>query len=133
MYANRHSLRLFGILGAVFFAAAPASAQCTEQWLQGDGLPGLDDTVLAAAVYDDGTGPASVVGPARGIQQGLRVRVWPRINQGVVQRREKLTFSLHAAGCQVRCDIYNLVQLVLPKQAGRSLRTPQRNRNVMYS
>ncbi len=41
MHAIRHSLRLFGMLGAVFFAAQPASAQCTEQWLPGEGLPGL--------------------------------------------------------------------------------------------
>ena len=62
MHANRHSLKLFGILGAVFFTAAPASAQCTDQWLPGEGLPGLDGDVYAAAVYDDGTGPTLYVG-----------------------------------------------------------------------
>ena len=62
MYANRYSLRLFGMLGAVFFAAAPASAQCTDQWLPGEDLPGLDDDVLAAVVHDDGSGPALYVG-----------------------------------------------------------------------
>ncbi len=41
MHANRHSLRVCGMLGAVFFAAVPASAQCTEEWLPGAGLPGL--------------------------------------------------------------------------------------------
>ncbi len=62
MHAIRHSLRLFGILGAVFFVAAPASAQCTDQWLPGEGLPGLNGIVYATAVYDDGTGPALYVG-----------------------------------------------------------------------
>ena len=61
MHAKRHSLRLFGMLGAVFVAVAPASAQCTDQWLPGEGLPGLDYTVFAAAVYDDGSGPALYV------------------------------------------------------------------------
>ena len=58
MHAIHHSLKLFGMLGAVFFAAAPASAQCTYEWLPGNTLPGLDGTVSASAVYDDGSGPA---------------------------------------------------------------------------
>ena len=62
MHANRYSLKLFGILGAVFFAAAPASAQCIDQWLPGEGLPGLNGDVGAVAVYDDGTSPALYVG-----------------------------------------------------------------------
>ncbi len=62
MHANRHSLAVLGMLGAVFFAAAPASAQCTDQWLPGEGLPGLNGDVYATAVYDDGTGPALYVG-----------------------------------------------------------------------
>lgn len=35
MHANLHFLKLFGMLGAIFFAAQPASAQCTDQWLPG--------------------------------------------------------------------------------------------------
>ena len=62
MHAIRHSLKLFGILGAVFLTATPASAQCTDQWLPGDGVPGLGGYGYAAAVYDDGTGPALYVG-----------------------------------------------------------------------
>ncbi len=62
MHANRHSLALLGMLGAVLFTAGPASAQCTDQWLPGDGLPGLNGDVGAVAVYDDGTGPALYVG-----------------------------------------------------------------------
>ena len=62
MRAIHHSLRLSGLLGAVLFAAAPASAQCTDQWLPGEGLPGLNGTVYATAVYDDGAGPALFVG-----------------------------------------------------------------------
>ena len=42
----------------VFFAAAPASAQCTYHWLLGEGLPGLSGRARAAVVYDDGTDPA---------------------------------------------------------------------------
>ena len=42
-------------------AAAPAQ-QC--DWLPGEGMPGLDDYVTAATVYDDGTGPALYVGGA---------------------------------------------------------------------
>ncbi len=62
MHTNRHSLKLFGILGAVFFAAAPVSAQCIDQWLPGEGLPGLNGQVNATVVYDDGSGPALYVG-----------------------------------------------------------------------
>ncbi len=62
MHANRHSLSLSGILGAVFFAAVPASAQCTDQWLPSEGLPGLNGDVSATVVYDDGSGPALYVG-----------------------------------------------------------------------
>ncbi len=62
MHAIHHSLAVFGMLGAVCFAAQPASAQCTDQWLPGEGLPGLNGDVYAAAVYDDGTGPALYVG-----------------------------------------------------------------------
>ena len=62
MHAIRHSLKLFAILGVVFFAAVPVSAQCTDQWLPGEGLPGLNGDVAAVAVYDDGTGPALYVG-----------------------------------------------------------------------
>ena len=59
LHANHHSLKLFGLLGAVFFAAQPASGQCTDQWLPGNGLPGLNGTARAALIYDDGTGPPS--------------------------------------------------------------------------
>ncbi len=60
MYTNLHSLKLFGILVAVLFIAAPA--QCTEQWLPGEGLPGLGGPAAhATVVYDDGTGPALYV------------------------------------------------------------------------
>ncbi len=52
MYAIRHSLALLGLCGAVFFTAAPASAQCTYQWLPGEGLPGLNDAVHALTVYN---------------------------------------------------------------------------------
>ncbi len=64
MYAMNRFPAIFGMLGAAFVAAAPASAQCTDQWLQGEGLPGpgLDSAPQAAAVYDDGTGPALYVG-----------------------------------------------------------------------
>lgn len=62
MHANRHSLRLFGMLGAILLTAAPASAQCTDQWLPGNGWAGLDAQVNATVVYDDGTGPAVYVG-----------------------------------------------------------------------
>ncbi|MCH8165440.1 MAG: hypothetical protein IH889_07520, partial [Planctomycetes bacterium] len=62
MHANHYSPAVFGMLGAVFFAAAPASAQCTEQWLPGEGLSGLNGPVSATVVYDDGTGPALYVG-----------------------------------------------------------------------
>ena len=62
MYSNRHSLAHLGLLGAVFFATIPASAQCTEQWLPGEGLPGLNGDVSAVAVYDDGNGAALYVG-----------------------------------------------------------------------
>ena len=57
MHAIHHSLRLFGILGAVFFTAGPASAQCTYQWVPGDGLPGLNGPASAAVDYDDGFAP----------------------------------------------------------------------------
>ncbi len=62
MHLMNRFLAVFGMLGAVFFAAAPASAQCTEQWLPGEGRPGLSGPVFAAAVFDDGTGPALYVG-----------------------------------------------------------------------
>ena len=35
-----------------------ASAQCTSAWLPGEGVPGTDGAVLAAAAWDaDGVGP----------------------------------------------------------------------------
>lgn len=42
--------------------AARADAQCTPEWLPGDGLPGLNGTVKSSLVWDDGTGPALYVG-----------------------------------------------------------------------
>ena len=62
MLAIHHFLTNFGMIGTVFFATASSSAQCTEQWLPGEGIPGLSGAVYATAVYDDGSGPALYVG-----------------------------------------------------------------------
>ena len=71
MYANRHFLRFFGILVAVFFAATPTSAQCIERWHSGQGLQGLSHAVYSTTVYDDGTGPALYVGGRSGGEERL--------------------------------------------------------------
>lgn len=53
-------------IGVAFaITAPPARAQCSDQWLAGDGLPGIDGIlpkINAAAVYDDGRGPAVYLG-----------------------------------------------------------------------
>ena len=62
MHAIRHFWPLLIMLGSSFVFAVHASAECPYEWLPGEGLPGLDNTVYAAAVHDDGTGPALFVG-----------------------------------------------------------------------
>ena len=41
---------------------SPALGDCSERWVQQDGIPGLSYSVTATAVYDDGTGPALYAG-----------------------------------------------------------------------
>jgi hypothetical protein len=52
---------LRSLVALAFLLAAPAIAQCTPQWLPGDGLPGVGNngaTVLASTMWDpDGPGP----------------------------------------------------------------------------
>jgi cortical protein marker for cell polarity len=62
---SRHprSSRALRALALVLLAALlprPAGAQCTPQWLPGEGVPGLNGTVNALANWDpDGLGPLS--------------------------------------------------------------------------
>ena len=60
-FINRFSAVL-AMLGAVVSATPPAAAQCAFEWQPGNGLPGVNGSVRAITVYDDGTGPALYVG-----------------------------------------------------------------------
>ncbi len=52
------ALRRFLFLAAVL--SAPAAAQCTNEWLPGNGVPGVDSGVFASTMWDpDGSGPAA--------------------------------------------------------------------------
>lgn len=54
-----HAVAAGCVLSAV---AGMARGECTFTWTPGQGLPGLDSTVWAMTVWDDGGGPALCVG-----------------------------------------------------------------------
>ncbi len=54
-----HAVAAGCVLSAV---AGMARGECTYGWTPGQGLPGLDSTVWAMTVWDDGEGPALCVG-----------------------------------------------------------------------
>ena len=62
MHTTKRLLIVFGMMGMIVSAATPAGAGTVCRWLPGDGLPGVDDTVHATVVYDDGSGPALYIG-----------------------------------------------------------------------
>jgi hypothetical protein len=55
------------MLATMSALAARAGAQCEPQWLPGDGVPGVSDTVMALQAWDDGTGEARYVGGWSGV------------------------------------------------------------------
>jgi hypothetical protein len=62
--------------------AARVQGQC-EQWLPGNGLPGLDDTARAALIYDEGAGPAMYVGGEFSIAGEVAANQRPRHSSNV--------------------------------------------------